>query len=422
MATRKTTAPTAAKTATLELERLRLAKKELESKLEGHLPEAYTIPKGRKREVIYVFQGGGALGAYQVGVYEALREHGYTADMIVGISIGSINAAIIAGNKPADRLDRLCEFWDTICTKMPFSAMPNLGFSKPHHWLSSQISILNGQPGFFTPKLINPSFLTDATPDQLSYYDTSPLRETLLRLIDFEYLNQKHMRLCLGSVELSSGDFVFFDSFEQEIGPEHIMASGALPPSFPPIEIDGKFYIDGGVFSNTPLSKVIDEFATSESDIRNVICFMIDLFSISGPLPHSMDGMLERIKDIRFSSHSRRATGLYSTTQNLSHAIHYLTSKMTKEQRSDPKVQKIIKLGYANRLDIIHLVYHSEKGTELESKDYEFSVETANKHRQMGYINTVNIINAEEKDWMNKRNSGVTIYTQGSDNAQKTKL
>lgn len=406
-----------------ELEKLRRQKHELESKLEGHVPDSFHISKkGIKREVISVFQGGGALGAYQVGVYEALRERGYIADMIVGISIGAMNAAIIAGNKPEDRLDKLCEFWDTICTRMPFPSMAHLGFSKVHHWFSAQASLLNGQPGFFKPKLGNPALLTNATPDQLSYYDTSPLRDTLLKVIDFEYLNQKHMRLCLGSVELSSGEFVFFDSFEQEITPEHIMASGALPPSFPPIEIDGKYYVDGGVFSNTPMSKVIDEFATSEDKIRNVLCFMVDLFSGSGPLPHSLDGLLERVKDIRFSSHAKRASSLYATTQNLSHAIHYLSSKLTKEQKADPKIQKLMKLGYANRMDIVHLIYHSEKGTELESKDYEFSVESANKHRQMGYVQTINMINDEEKYWINKHNSGVTVYIQDSGKAQKITL
>ncbi|MFN7095245.1 MAG: patatin-like phospholipase family protein, partial [Burkholderiales bacterium] len=200
-----------------------------------------------------------------------------------------------------------------------------------------------------------------------------------------------------------------------EIRVEHIMASGALPPGFPPIEIDGRYYVDGGVFSNTPLSRVIDEFADSEKHIRNVLCFMVDLFSISGPLPHSLDGMLERIKDIRYSSHAKRPSKLYATTQNLSHAINFLTSMLTPEQRADPKVQEIIKLGYAHHLDIVHLVYRSEKGTELESKDYEFSVESASKHHKLGYTNTKYMLEQEEKKWMKLGHSGVTVYTHDAD-------
>lgn len=378
---------------------------------EGRIPEFYHLPKNSQREVVYVFQGGGALGAYQVGAFEALREHGYRPDMIVGISIGAINAAIIAGNPVETRLERLHEFWDRITTKMPFPSMANHGLSKFHHWVSAHCSLTLGQPGFFVPKLINPSLIPNATPDQLSFYDTAPLRDTLLELIDFDYLNQKHIRLCVGSVDLESGEFVFFDNTKITLTPEHIMASAALPPGFPPVKIDGHYYVDGGVFSNTPLSKVLDDFAESEKDIKNVICFMIDLFSLKGALPHSMDGLLERIKDIRYSSHTKRSNALYATTQNLSHAVHFLASQLTKEQLSCPKVQEVIKLGYAHRLDIIHLVYRSEKGTELESKDYEFSTESANKHRQMGYNSTLQMLKSEESEWMKGHHTGVTMYT-----------
>lgn len=386
------------------------------------IPEFYHLPKNSKREVVYVFQGGGALGAYQVGAFEALTESGYFPDHVIGVSIGAINAAIIAGNHPQDRQKKLCQFWDKITTKMPFPMMSNLGLAKFHNWFSANISLTFGQTGFFVPKIINPAKLIDSTPDQLSFYDTAPLRETLLELVDFEYLNKSDTRLCVGSVELESGEFVFFDSKKQVITPEHIMSSAALPPGFPPIKIGDKYYVDGGVFSNTPLSKVIDDFADNEKDIKNVLCFMIDLFALRGPLPHSMDGLLERIKDIRYSSHAKRPSALYATTQNLSHAIHFLTSKMTKEQLAHPHVQEIIKLGYAHRLDIIHLIYHSEKGTELESKDYEFSSESANKHRQMGYSNTMNMIDEEEAEWSKAHHSGVRLYTFEAQKATSKKF
>ena len=378
-----------------------------------------SISSSKKREIIYVFQGGGALGSYQIGVYEALKEYNYSPDMVVGISIGAINAAIIAGNKPEDRLTKMCAFWDKISTKLPFPDFSEFGLSKIHHFYSAQLTLLFGQTGFFKPKLINPNFVMDATPDKISFYDTTPLRETLLELIDFEYLNQKHIRLCVGVVELESGDFQFFDSFEQEITVDHIMASGALPPGFPAIKINDKYYVDGGVYSNTPLSKIIDEFATSKSEISDVICFMVDLFSLSGVLPHSLDGILERIKDIRFSSHTKRASELYATTQNLSHAINYLASLLTPEQKKDPKIREIIKLGLANRIDIVHLIYHSKRGTELESKDYEFSLESIEKHRQMGYINTIEMLNSNEQKWSSSHHNGVTIYLNSAD-SEKT--
>ena len=386
------------------------------------IPEFYHLPKDSKREVVYVFQGGGALGAYQVGAYEALAEHNYNPNTIIGISIGAINAAILAGNPPHTRQQKLCEFWDKISTRMPFPMLANLGLAKFHNWVSSHMSLIFGQEGFFVPKTLNPNLLLDAAPDQFSYYDTSPLRQTLLDLVDFDYLNKAKTRLCVGTVELESGEFVFFDNTVQALTPEHIMASCALPPGFPPIKIDNHYYVDGGVFSNTPLSKVIDDFAASEKEIKNVLCFMIDLFSLSGPLPHSMDGLLERIKDIRYSSHAKRPSALYATTQNLSQAIHFLTSKMTDAQLSDPAVQEIIKLGYAHRLDIIHLIYHSEKGTELESKDYEFSAESANKHRKLGYNDTVSMIEAEEEDWLTAHHSGVTVYTLETKRAMSRKL
>lgn len=404
-------------------EELRIARDILQENLKGKIPQKFKRRGIEKPQVIYVFQGGGALGSYQIGAYEALSEHGYVPDMIVGISIGAINAAIIAGNKPENRMDRLCQFWDRITTRLPFPAFNQFGMVKVHHWLSAQSSLLFGQRGFFSPRLLNPSLISNATPEQLSFYDTTPLRKTLLELVDFEYLNKKNVRLCVGAVNLKSGDFKFFDNFEQEITVDHIMASAALPPGFPAVKINNNYYVDGGVYSNTPISKVIDEFAESASEIKNVLCFMVDLFSLRNhTVPHSLDGIMERIKDIRFSSHTTRSTKLHTTAQNLSHAIHFLSSQLTDEQRKDPKIQEIMKLGFANRLDIVHLVYKSPKGTELESKDYEFSVETANKHRMMGYDGAKAMILEEEENWMDMQSSGVTIYDQGDKHAFHHKL
>jgi NTE family protein len=376
----------------------------------------------RPRKVIYVFQGGGALGPFQVGGLEALYEHGYRAEMIVGISIGGINAAIVAGNPPEIRIDKLKQFWDKVTVSIPLPTTPFMGISKIHNYFGAQYALAWGQPGFYKPKAVNPWFLSHVTPDQLSFYDTTPLRETLLEVIDFGYLNQKHLRLCLGATDLASGDFIFFDSFRETIGVEHIMASAALPPGFPAVKIGERYFVDGGVYANTPLAKVLEEFADSETDVKNILCFMFDLFSASGPLPHTMDGILERIKDIQYSSHSKRANAIYATTQNLSHAIKYLTKLLPTDAKTHAKVRDIIKLGYANRLDLVHVIYKSIRGTELNSKDYNFSAEAAYIHWQQGYDITKKLIQEKGAEWEAKHHEGLSIYTVEGENSKTVKV
>jgi NTE family protein len=389
------------------------AKKVLNRETATHI--SHTTASKKNRKIIYVFQGGGALGSFQVGGVEALYEHDYRADMVVGISIGGMNAAIVAGNPPEKRLEKLKQFWNKITVSIPLPNSPFAGMSKIHNYFGAQHALHLGQSGFYKPKLLSPWLLSHVTPDQLSFYDTSPLRETLNEVIDFEYLNQGHVRLCLGATELASGDFVFFDNSKEKITVEHIMASGALPPGFPAIEIDGRYYVDGGVYANTPLSKVLEEFADTEHDICNVLCFMFDLFSASGPLPHTMDGMLERIKDIQYSSHSKRSNAIYSTAQNLSHAIKFLGSKLPAEVKHDPDVKAVLKLGNAHRLDLVHVIYRSRKGTELNSKDYNFSAESAHLHYQQGYEITHKLIESKQHEWSKQHSDGMTIYTINED-------
>ena len=389
------------------------AKEILDREVATHIKHITASKK--KRKIIYVFQGGGALGSFQVGGVEALYKHDYRADMVVGISIGGMNAAIVAGNPPEKRLEKLKQFWNKITVSIPLPNSPFLGMSKIHNYFGAQHALHFGQPGFYKPKILSPWLLSHVTPDQLSFYDTSPLRETLNEVIDFEYLNQGHVRLCLGATDLASGDFVFFDNSKEKITVEHIMASGALPPGFPAIKIDGRYYVDGGVYANTPLSKVLEEFADTEHDICNVLCFMFDLFSASGPLPHTMDGMLERIKDIQYSSHSKRSNAIYSTAQNSSHAIKFLGSKLPPEVKDDPDVKAVLNLGNAHRLDLVHVIYHSRRGTELNSKDYNFSAESAHLHYQQGYEITLKLIESKKQEWNKQHSDGMTIYTINED-------
>lgn len=374
-------------------------------------PKSNAPLKKLKRKICYVFQGGGALGIYQVGAYEAFREYGYTADMIVGISIGGINSAIIAGNKPENRVERLHKFWDMVTTNGPVHFLHDLGLHKMHNWFGANLA-LQGVKGFYKPRLPTHGFFSQPKLEELSYYDTTPLRESLKELIDFKYLNEKHVRLCLGSVELSSGEFVFFDSYKQEITMDHVLATGALPPGFPPVKIGDEYYIDGGVFSNTPIFKLLDEFAENPEEMENVLCFMVDLFSAKGPYPHSIDGILERVKDIQFSSHSKRPSAVFATTQNLSHAINFLSTLIPEEKLQLPEVQDIVKLGFAHRVDVVRLIYHSPKGTELHSKDYNFSKKAAKVHHDLGYSDAKALVEEKQREWESEKHTGLTVFSQ----------
>lgn len=370
----------------------------------------------KKRKIVYVFQGGGALGTFQVGGTEALIEADYNPDMIVGISIGGINAAILAGNRPEERIQKLNEFWDKITVDITTFGInfPFISKEKFENYFGSQSALLFGQNGFYKPKLISPFFSAENQPEDLSFYDTTPLKNTLLELIDFDYLNKGHVRLCLGVTDLLSGDFSFFDSKKDVITVDHILASAALPPGFPPIKIADRYYVDGGVYANTPLSKIFDEI--SNGDYDNMICFMFDLFSSEGSQPKTIDGMCERIKDIQYSSHSKRSTSLYATSQNLSKAIRFLGDKLPENIRKLPEVQQVLSLGNVHRLDLVHIIYHSKKGTELSSKDYNFSKNASSIHYNQGYDITKNvIINGKEK-WNSSKIDYARIYTIDGEN------
>lgn len=361
-----------------------------------------------------VLQGGGALGAYQIGVYQALQERDYLPDMVVGISIGAINAAIIVGNKPEDRLAKLNYFWNKITHDTLFTHADVAEHSKFHNLLSANLSMNIGQEGFFSPKFLNPWLFNDLDPTEYSYYDTSPLKETLLEVIDFKYLNSTPVRLSLGAVNLESGEFVFFDNQEIEIIPEHIMASGALPPGFPPVKIGDHYYIDGGVFYNTPLVRVIDLFSGENAFcVNNILCFMVDLFSVSGRRPRSMDGILERVKDIQFSSRTKRFISLYSKIQELTYAFNMLAPTLTEEQKQIPCIaERMENLGCPHHMDIVQIIYHSERGTELHSKDYEFSRASYLRHMEQGYKKAMDMIDKYSSSSGKNSKRSVELYSE----------
>src|SRR5579863_3342209 len=253
---------------------------------------------------VLVLQGGGALGAYQAGVYEALAAEGLEPQWLAGISIGAINAALIAGNPPERRVEALRAFWRHASDGPQIDLGPLLA---PLRAAQSQVNaagtMLFGAPGFFEPRLPPPQWQAPGTAAALSYYNSAPLRATLEKLVDFERINAAETRLSVGAVNIETGNFVYFDNSRETIGPEHIMASGALPPGLPPVEIDGQHYWDGGLVSNTPLDYVLD--AERKSDL---LIFQVDLFPARGPMPRTLLEAAEREMDIRFSSRTRLNT------------------------------------------------------------------------------------------------------------------
>jgi NTE family protein len=250
---------------------------------------------------ILLLQGGGALGAYQAGVYEGLAEAGVTPNWMVGISIGAVNSAIIAGNPPERRVERLRTFWDQVSA---------YGTLEPPAWLHplrpffGRMSIATvatfGIPGFFSPRPIYPDFAGSGTLQALSYYDTSPLKSTLEELVDFDLINRGDVRLSLGAVNVRTSESRYFDNHKMKIGPEHVMASGALPPGFPPILIEGEYYWDGGIVSNSPMTYIFDE-----KPMRTALIIQVNLFNAHGPTPQTLDEAMARVKDIQYSSKQR---------------------------------------------------------------------------------------------------------------------
>ena len=318
---------------------------------------------------VLVLQGGGSLGSYQAGVYEGMVERGIAPDWIAGVSIGAINAALIAGNPPERRVERMRAFWEEVSSQIPleipaFLDPVRLAFNR----VSATAATMFGVPGLFRPR-VPPAFLAaDGTPEALSIYDTSPLRATLLGLVDFDLINSKAVRLSMGSVNVQTGSSVYFDNRDQVIGPEHVMASGALPPGFPPIIIDGNHYWDGGIVSNSPLWYVLDD-----APQISALVVQVDLFSARGKLPLNLDEVMERAKDIQYSSKTRFNTSRVKELEDLRAALGRLLRKMPAAVRNDPDYQRLLPISAAKRhLSLIHLI-NRRLASSSNAKDYEFS-------------------------------------------------
>ena len=358
-----------------------------------------------------VLQGGGALGAYQGGVYEALAATNHVPDWVAGISIGAINAALIAGNAPEHRVERLRAFWDLASSRVTVPSLFPTGFMRSwFNEVSANIVAATGVPGFFEPRFPPAAMAMPGTPEALSYYDTGPLRDTLLELVDFDRINRGEMRLSVGAVNIITGNLTYFDTEECVIKPEHIMASGALPPGFGPVMIDGEPYWDGGIVSNTPLQYVLDHRALDAS----IEIFQVDLFNARGALPTNLAGVMSRQKDIMYSSRTRFNTDQAARLQRDRRAMQNLIAKLPARLRDDPEVRRLADGHPCNHVDIVHLIYRQSR-FEQESKDYEFSRATMLQHWQAGQRDMQHTI--EHPDWLTRSNpdDGVTVYDLAHD-------
>lgn len=354
---------------------------------------------------VLVLQGGGALGAYQAGAYEALAEKGYGPDWVAGISIGAINGAVIAGNAPENRAKKLRLFWERVS-----SGLQGLPLASHHRFrnifndTSSLLALFSGAPGFFVPRLLPPVLTPASGPAELGYYSTSPLRETLAELVDFDILNGGATRLSIGAVNVRSGNFAYFDSRKQSLTAQHVMASGALPPGLPPIEIDGEFYWDGGVVSNTPLQYVLDEPAAAPS--LNV--FQVDLFSARGTLPRTLIDAVDREKEIRYSSRTRLNTDMMRDKVKVRRALKRLLGKLPKNLRDDSDARLLAEMPEPPDICIVHLIYRA-RAYEGHARDYEFSRVSVEEHWERGRKDV--LVSLGKDAWTKRSRAGNGLRT-----------
>jgi NTE family protein len=375
----------------------------------GPLPPARTQahiarPPGCNR-IALVLQGGGALGAYHGGVYQALHEAGLEPDWIAGVSIGGFNGAIIAGNPPERRLQRLRQFWDTI-TARPTSLFvpPGDDPRRLANMWSSMLTMTLGQPGLFTPTVPNPWLSLRGSATATSFYDNAPLRQTLRDLVDFDYLNNNGTRYACGSVHIRSGNFAYFDSVETIIEPEHVMASGALPPALPMMQVGTDWFWDGGLVSNTPLQHVFDNIGGVST-----LIFQVDLFSARGRLPRDMGDVLARQKDIQYSSRTRMVTDLYMQRFKQNLLIKQLLDKVPDGDLTDAERAMKATLAAQPAITLLHLIYR-QAAYETQASDYDFSAASMRDHWDSGYRDTHATLDRKEWLAMPQEEGGIAVH------------
>ncbi len=369
------------------------------------IPGTHASWPSRCNQIALVLQGGGALGAYQAGVYQALHEDGLEPSWVNGVSIGGVNAAIIAGNPPELRLSRLREFWDMVTARRVWTwSLDGDEPRKLRNAWSAWLTMSLGAPGFFTPHSRNPWFSLRGASTATSYYDSAPLRQTLERLVDFERLNSGDIRYACGAVNVANGNFAYFDNAQKTILPEHVMASAALPPGMPMVRIGTDYYWDGGIVSNTPLQHLLENTGSD-----NVLVFQIDLFSARGPLPRDMPDVMGRMKDIQFSSRTRLVTDYYMAQHRQKLIQKKLLAKIP-EDRLDAEERALRdRLADLPEITILQMIYQ-QMTYEGQAKDYEFSGTSMREHWDAGYADTRRTL--RHRDWlaMAPEDGGVIVH------------
>ncbi|WP_133649315.1 DUF3734 domain-containing protein [Paraburkholderia flava] len=351
-----------------------------------HVAAQIDLPK--YESIALMLQGGGALGAYQAGVYQGLDEAGIRPNWLAGISIGALNTAIIAGNAPEHRVARLLEFWETICQPAFGPPLPAFveqtlfnstdAVRKAFTAMQAVSALVEGQKGFFVPRFPPPLPTVSGPPQAASYYDTTPLKATLERLCDFDRINSREMRVSVGAVNVGTGNFAYFDNTRMTLRAEHFIASGALPPGFPAVEIDGEYFWDGGLMSNTPLYEVVQ--TTPRHD---TLAFQVDLWSALGPVPDNITDVQGRMKDIQYSSRTRLVTDMLQRSQRFRHVLREVLDRVAPEHREDTWCKLAESLSCSKRYNVIHLIYR-QKEYEGQFKDYQFGLSTMREHWSSG--------------------------------------
>ncbi len=357
-------------------------------------------------QTVLVLQGGGALGPYQAGAYEVLHGHGIRPDWISGISIGAINGALIAGNAPGDRIDALKTFWHKVGLHFPGDEATSVSDLADYAYrqMSGAWALSAGVQGFFRPWFLPPWFNRRGEVQATSFYDTTPLRQTLLELVDFDRINRGEMRLSVGAVHVRTGNFVYFDNRDRIITPDHILASGALPPGFPAVMIDGEPYWDGGLVSNTPLSYVLDSGIA-----RDTLVFQVDLYSATGPDPATLDEVEERRKEIIYSSRTRMNTDAFLEKYRLRNKLRALARHVPPEVRAELLGKDDPADAFNGRVSLVHLINRANR-REIQSKDYEFWCRSLDMHWQNGRTDAETAMQAESWRQLDDPETGLMVY------------
>lgn len=371
---------------------------------------------GTRPRVALVLQGGGALGAYQAGVYQALHEHGLTPDWVVGTSIGAINGAIIAGNERVNRLDRLKAFWDEVAHSdlLDMRKVPD-----PARRLNTMFSTIDtvaqGVPGMYSLRWFNPFFAGwPVEAEAASFYDTGPLESTLHRLVDLQCLNATSgIRLTVSAIKVTCGRLYNFDTAHHPVSIKHVMASGALPPGFPPVRIDGDLYWDGGLYSNTPLETVL-----ADEPRVDTICFMVDLWSADGPEPNTLEQVYTRTKDVLYASRSRRHIDAYLRGHRLRRLVRTLRAKVPDHLLSEDELHELDKVGMDTTMHIVRLAY-AGRDWQMASKDINFSKGSIEWRWDQGYQDAMRAI--EHGAWQAEapEGAGVLVHEIGPEGREE---